>query len=92
MVCNLSYGVDSTIESNSDIDKFMEKHLRKNPYLVFCTSGGNDGPGLSTVGTPAAADQAIAVAALLAADSARDVQGFNIDNAVVTVFNSRAAN
>ncbi len=89
VVCNLSYGVDSTIESNSDIDKFMEKHLRRNPYLVFCTSGGNDGPGLSSVGTPAAADQAIAVAALLAADSARDVQGFNIDHAVVTPFNSR---
>ena len=88
VVCNMSFGVDSVIEGDSDIDKFVDALLTKNPYLLFCTSAGNDGPGLSTVGTPGAANQAIAVGAMLAADSARDVQGLLLDEAVVTVFSS----
>ncbi len=89
VICNLSFGVDSTIEGNSDIDKFMEEHLRKHPYLVLCSSAGNDGPGLSSVGTPAAADQVISVAALQAASAGRDVRGFEMDGPVVTPFSSR---
>ncbi len=89
VVCNLSYGVESVIEGKSDIDQWLNKYLRKNPNLIFCTSAGNEGPGLSTVGTPAASTEAISVAALLAADSARDVMGFTMDAPVVTVFSSR---
>lgn len=89
VVCNLSYGVESTREGSSDIDNFVNEHLQKNPYLVFCTSAGNEGPGLSSVGTPAAARAAISVAALLAVDSARDVMGYHLDKPVVTLFSSR---
>ena len=89
VVCNMSYGVESEIEGQSDIDKFVDELLRKNPHLVFCTSAGNSGPGLSTVGTPAAAAEAITVAALMAADTARDVVGWSLKDAVVTVFSSR---
>ncbi|HNQ21611.1 MAG TPA: S8 family serine peptidase [Phycisphaerae bacterium] len=89
VVCNMSYGVDSVLEGQSDIDKLLDKVLTENPYLVFCTSAGNEGPGLSTVGTPAAATRVISVAALLAADSARDVQGFTLSGPVVTPFSSR---
>ena len=89
VVCNMSYGVESVLEGDSDIDKFMDEYLAKNPYLVFCTSGGNEGAGLSTIGTPAAANQVISVAAMLAADSARDVMGFEMDAPVITMFSSR---
>ncbi len=89
VVCNLSYGVESSIEGQSAIDKFYDSYLREYPYVVFCTSGGNEGPGLSSIGTPAAASEAITVGALLAADSARDVMGFAMDQPVVTVFSSR---
>ena len=89
VVCNMSYGVDSEIEGHSAIDKFVDNLLRENPYLVFCTSAGNEGPGLSTVGTPSAASECICVAALMAADTARDVAGWTIDEAVVTTFSSR---
>jgi len=89
VVCNMSYGVESVIDGQSDLDRFFDKLLKKNPHLIFCTSAGNEGPGLSTVGTPSAADQVISVAALLAADSARDVQGIDIDRAVLTAFSSR---
>ncbi|MFQ5590638.1 MAG: S8 family serine peptidase [Phycisphaerae bacterium] len=89
VVCNLSYGVESTIEGNSEIDKIIDDILRKNPNLIFCTSAGNEGPGLSSVGTPAAAAEAFTVAAALAADSARDVMGYSLEGPVVTVFSSR---
>ena len=89
VVCNLSYGVESEIEGNSDIDKFVDDFLQENPYLVFCTSAGNAGPGLSSVGTPSAADACICVAALMAADTGRDVAGWSLDDAVVTTFSSR---
>jgi subtilisin family serine protease len=89
VVCNLSYGVASTIEGHSAIDTFMDDILYKYPDLVLCTSAGNIGPGLSTVGTPAASAAAITVGALLAADSARDVQGYDLTAPVPTVFTSR---
>ncbi len=89
IVCNLSFGVESEMEGESDIDEFIDQFLLENPYLVFCTSAGNSGPGYSSVGTPAAAAEAICVGALLAVDSARDVFGFSMSKPVVTVFSSR---
>jgi subtilisin family serine protease len=89
VVCNLSYGIGSKLEAHSDIDRFLDKLLRANPNLVVCTSAGNEGPGLSSVGTPAAAQAAISVAALYAADTARDIAGVQIPRAQLTEFSSR---
>ena len=89
VVCNLSYGVESEIEGYSDIDKLMDDFLQENPYLVFCTSAGNEGPGLSSVGTPAAAYHVLSIGAMMAADTGRDVAGYDIDHAVITTFSSR---
>ncbi len=89
VVCNLSYGVSSEIEGNSDIDEFVSEILRENPYLIFCTSGGNEGVGLSTIGTPSASTDAISVAAMMAADTGRDVAGYHMDAPAVTLFSSR---
>jgi len=89
VVFNMSFGIESVIEGNSDIDKFADEFLQEHPGLIYCTSAGNEGPGLSTVGTPAAAARAISVAALLAPDTARDVQGFTLNAPVLTPFSSR---
>ncbi len=89
VVCNLSYGVESEIEGNSDVDKLLDDVLEENPYLVFCSSAGNSGPGLSSVGTPAAASQCFTIGALMASDTGRDVAGWSQDDAVVTTFSSR---
>ena len=89
VVCNLSFGVESEIEGESDIDKFVDELLRKNPHMIFCSSAGNEGPGLSSVGTPAAAAETLSVAAMLAADSGANVMGYTMDRPVVTVFSSR---
>ena len=89
VVCNLSYGIGSEREGHSDIDKFLDKLLRKNPNLVFCTSAGNAGPGVSSVGTPAAAHTVISVGALLAVDTAQDVRAERITDPQLTQFSSR---
>jgi len=89
VVCNLSYGIGSLREGHSDVDKALNNMLRANPGVIFCTSAGNEGPGLSCVGTPAAARSAITVGALLAVDTARDVRGETINAAQLTQFSSR---
>ena len=89
VVCNLSFGVDGTVEGDSDIDDLLNDKLSENPYVMFCTSAGNTGPGLSTVGTPSSGWHLISVGALLAPDTARDQQGYKLDAPVPTVFTSR---
>ena len=89
VVCNMSFGVESVVEGHADIDKVVDEVLAKNPYMMFLTSAGNEGPGLSTVGTPAAAKHGVSVAALLAAESARDVMGIDLQRPVLTAFSSR---
>ncbi len=89
VVCNLSFGIASEREASSDVDTFLDKLLRENPNLTVCTSAGNNGSGLSSIGTPAAAYAVISAAALMAADTARDVWGINIPGPVVTTFSSR---
>ncbi|MCG3136940.1 MAG: hypothetical protein HJJLKODD_00778 [Phycisphaerae bacterium] len=89
VVCNLSYGIGSERDGHSDIDTFLDKLLRENPNLVVFTSAGNEGPGLSSVGTPAAAPAAITIAALLAADSARDVMSVQMEGPQLALFSSR---
>lgn len=89
VVCNLSYGIGSIQEGRHDVDEFLDGIMRKNPSLVVCTSAGNNGPGLSSIGTPAGANAAIAVAALLAVDTAKDVRGETIAQPQLTQFSSR---
>ncbi|HPF39825.1 MAG TPA: S8 family serine peptidase [Phycisphaerae bacterium] len=89
VVCNLSYGIGSIREGHADIDNALNNILRANPGLIFCTSAGNEGPGLSCVGSPAAARSAITVAALLAVDTAADIRAEKIDAPQLTQFSSR---
>lgn len=89
VVCNLSFGVESEIEGHSDIDEWVDEFLRTNPYVTFCTSAGNEGPGLSSVGTPAASYHVLCIGAMMAADTGRDVAGYRLDDAVITTFSSR---
>ncbi len=89
VVCNLSYGIGSELDGESDIDVFLDKLCKATPNLIVFSSAGNLGPGLSTVGTPAAGQAVITVAALLAVDSGRDVMGLDMKSPQVAVFSSR---
>ena len=89
VVCNMSYGIGSEIEGTTDIDRFLDGLCFENPGVVVCTSAGNAGPGLSTVGTPAAAPMVMSVGAVLAQDVARNVYNAALDGHRLLHFSSR---
>jgi subtilisin family serine protease len=64
LVVNLSFGVGNEIEGTARIDVLVDSVLAANPDVVMTISAGNEGPGLSTLGFPASAANAIAVGAL----------------------------
>ncbi len=75
VVANVSYGVGSEIEGDSDLDRFLERFQEENAGVVVVTSAGNQGPGLSTVGTPGASRGVTAVAAVLTPGLSRQLVG-----------------
>ncbi|NUN13599.1 MAG: S8 family serine peptidase [Myxococcales bacterium] len=65
VVVNLSYGIGSEIEGQSAIDRAVNDFLSEEPSLVYLsTSAGNSGPGISTIGQPAAAHLAFTAGAV----------------------------
>lgn len=75
VVVNMSYGVGSELEGQADIERFVDTFAEENPHVVPVFSAGNSGPGLSTVGSPAAALHAVAVAAAYTPGNSRDLLG-----------------
>ncbi|MGE5680001.1 MAG: S8 family serine peptidase [Bacillota bacterium] len=88
-IINMSFGIGSVIEGNSDMEMFLQELLRKNPYLYVCLSNGNNGPGLSTAGLPASSKYAFSSGAVLTKSVGRDVYGANLDEDVILHFSSR---
>ena len=75
VVVNMSYGIGSELEGQADIERFVDRFAEENPQVVLVFSAGNSGPGLSTVGSPAAALHALAVAAAYTPANSRDLLG-----------------
>lgn len=75
VVLSISYGVGSETEGGSEIDRVLTEELQGNPWLVASVSAGNEGPGLSSVGTPAASTLAVAVAAMVTPQMAETLLG-----------------
>jgi subtilisin family serine protease len=63
LVLNMSFGVGNEREGAARLDGLLDSILRVHPEVVFVTSAGNDGPGLSTMGFPGSARRAITVGA-----------------------------
>ncbi len=89
VVFNMSFGIGSEIEGLADMDLMLDDMLRENESLLFCTSAGNEGPGVSTVGLPAAAKRVLSVGAMLPKTFARDVYGVQIERDLIFSFSSR---
>ncbi|MHB1330110.1 MAG: S8 family serine peptidase, partial [Gemmatimonadales bacterium] len=65
LVLNMSFGVGNEREGAARIDAILDSVLTANPEVLFATSAGNDGPGLSTMGFPGSADRALSVGATI---------------------------
>jgi subtilisin family serine protease len=63
LVLNMSYGVGNEREGAARLDALIDSMLAVHPEVVFVTSAGNDGPGLSTVGFPGTVRRGISVGA-----------------------------
>lgn len=88
-IVSMSYGVGSEIENNSEMEKFLSKLLKENPYLYVSVSNGNEGPGISSSGLPASSNYVFSSGAVLAKEVARDNYGNDLPNDVILHFSSR---
>ncbi len=89
VVFNMSFGIGSEIEGRASMEYTLDEFLKENEKLLFCISAGNEGPGISTVGLPAAAQRVLSVGAFNVKESARDVYGADLSEDKVFVFSSR---
>lgn len=89
VVVNASFGIGSAIEGQSAIDAIVDRLVRENPLLTVTFSAGNAGPGISSVGTPAAADLAIAAGAMVPKDAVPTLYGGKTVQDEVFAFSSR---
>ena len=88
-IINMSFGIGSEIEGHADMEKFLEKLVKENPYLYIATSNGNAGPGISTAGLPAASRAIFSSGAVLSQDVGNDLYGTILDNDIILHFSSR---
>ncbi len=85
VVVNMSFGIASVEEGEDSMGRWLDTMLVDNPTLYICTSAGNEGPGLSTVGIPATSRSIISSGAYLSVDSGADL--YNARMARNTLFN-----
>lgn len=88
-IISMSFGIGSEIEGRSEIEKFIEDLVKENPYLYVCTSNGNEGPGISSTGLPAASSYLLSSGAILTAEVGRDLYGANLEKDIILYFSSR---
>lgn len=89
VVVNMSFGIGAAYEGKADIERFLDTLLPSHPNLYVVTSAGNEGPGISTVGIPAAASRVITVGALLPRGIGRDTYAAALDQDIIWNFSSR---
>ncbi len=75
VVINMSFGIPSVIEGQAQIERYIDSLIQHHPNLYVCLSNGNEGPGISSTGLPAASRFSISVGALLNKDIAQNTFG-----------------
>lgn len=88
-IINMSFGIGSEIEGRADMELFLDELVKNNPYLYICTSNGNEGPGISTTGLPAASNSIFSSGAVLAQEVGRDLYGAPLTRDLILHFSSR---
>ncbi len=64
LVINMSHGIGNEVEGAALIDSLINEFTFEHPNVLFVVSAGNEGPGLSSIGFPGSAQQALSVCAL----------------------------
>lgn len=64
LVINMSHGIGNEVEGAASLDSIIDDFSYENPDVLFVVSAGNEGPGISSVGFPGSAQQALSVCAL----------------------------
>lgn len=88
-IVSMSYGIGSEIENRSEMENFLAKLLKENPYLYVSVSNGNEGPGISSAGLPASSNYVFSSGAVLTKEVARDNYGNDLANDIILHFSSR---
>jgi subtilisin family serine protease len=89
LVISMSFGVNSVEEGDAAYEKFLDEEMPKHPDVVYCTSAGNEGPGLSSVGLPAASPGVIASGAYLSPSAGAALYSARLSRAQLFGFSSR---
>ena len=89
VVVNMSFGINSVEEGDDAMGGWLDDLLAEHPTLFVCTSAGNEGPGLSSVGIPATAPSLIASGAYLSPATAADLYDARLRQATLFNFSSR---
>jgi subtilisin family serine protease len=89
VVVNMSFGIASVEEGDDAMGGWLNELLSEHPTLYACTSAGNEGPGLSTVGLPATAWSVISCGAYLSPASGADLYSARMEQATLFNFSSR---
>jgi tripeptidyl-peptidase-2 len=88
-IVNMSFGIGSEIEGDAEMEAFLNKLMKDNPYLYVCVANGNEGPGISSTGLPSAADYVFSSGAVLTKDVGRDLYGAKLNHDIILFFSSR---
>lgn len=91
VVVNMSFGINSVQEGDDAMGQWLNDLLADHPTLYVCTSAGNEGPGLSTVGLPATSYSVISSGAYLSPQMGRDLYSAELTRATLFNFSSRGA-
>ena len=89
VVVNMSFGIASVEEGEDSMGRWLDDMLVDNPTLYVCTSAGNEGPGLSTVGIPATSRSIISSGAYLSVESGADLYNGRMTRNTLFNFSSR---
>ncbi|TFG48237.1 MAG: hypothetical protein E4H38_06810, partial [Gemmatimonadales bacterium] len=89
VVVNMSFGIASVEEGDDAMGGWLNELLAEHPTLYVCTSAGNEGPGLSTIGLPATAYSLISSGAYLSPATGKDLYNAGLARATLFNFSSR---
>ena len=89
VVCNMSFGINSVEEGDDSMGRWLDDFLAEHPDLHVCTSAGNEGPGLSTIGLPATSYSVISSGAYLSPETGRTLYNTPLMRPTLFTFSSR---